>query len=77
MVYRNELFYRLQTVAERHRARLYQQACQLAQQDLAQPNTVIVTSSGQACSIRLSLRSTRLRETKQLQLIKCKDHPET
>ena len=55
MFYHNELFYRLQTAATDHRAKLYQRACQLAQQD-----DVVVTTSEHVCSVWLSLRSSKL-----------------
>jgi len=76
MVYRNELFYRLQTATEAHRAKLYQRACQLAQQEVAHEPTVVVTASEQAYSIWLSLRSANLCQSNPLQLIKVEDCPE-
>lgn len=52
MVYRRELFYRLQSVPGVYRANLYQEACSLAIRD-----AVVVTVTSGQCSLWVSLRS--------------------
>jgi len=51
MYYRNELYYRLQSVTVTHRAKLYHYACKLAQS-----HPVIVTTRADECSVWISLR---------------------
>ncbi|HEY9663523.1 MAG TPA: hypothetical protein V6C65_34180 [Allocoleopsis sp.] len=50
--YRDELFCWLQTVAKSDRAKLYQEACRLAQR-----NVVVVTVGSKHCGLWVSLRS--------------------
>ncbi len=52
MYYRSELFYRLHSADVAQRARLFQYACRLSQQD-----KVVVTLSENSCSVWVSLRS--------------------
>ncbi|GAB4379069.1 MAG: hypothetical protein Kow00121_32330 [Elainellaceae cyanobacterium] len=54
MVYRNELFYRWQTVPDSDRVRLYRRACQLVQNS---QDSVVVTATTQQYSIWISLRN--------------------
>jgi hypothetical protein len=65
MLYRNELFYRLQTVSTTHRARLYRYACKIAQQ-----HTVVVTALPNEYSMWVSLRSPSLFYQAQEKLLK-------
>lgn len=51
MYYRNELYYRLQSVTVAHRAKLYHYACKLAAK-----HPVLVTTRSDECSVWVSLR---------------------
>jgi hypothetical protein len=59
MIYRNELFCRLQTFEAQYRAQVYHLGCKLAQQQ----SFVVITAAKQTCSLWGSLRDPLVKAT--------------